>query len=363
MIERVKKLTVKYNGRIVGYLAELENAAIAFQYDDEWIKTGFTISPFSLPLKKEVFINKKITFGGLYGVFHDSLPDGWGELLFVKMLAQKGINPDKLSPLTRLSLISGNGLGALAYEPSQSEKAKDAGFDLDDIAGEVKRILGDESANADLDKIYQLGGSSGGARPKVHIKDEDEYWIVKFPTHLDPEDIGEKEFNANIAAKRCGININEFKLFPSKLCKGYFGAKRFDRIGERRVHIISLSHLLETTHRIPNLDYVNLFQVIKKICVDQKDMYEAFNRMCFNVLYGHRDDHGKNFAFIYDERLKGYTLSPAYDLTKTVNKPEHEMTVNGAGKPTEKDLLEVADIMKLSPAICKESIAKIKAEI
>lgn len=362
MIERIKTLTVKYNGRTVGILAEIENAAIAFQYDEEWIKTGFPISPFSLPLRKEVFINKKNTFGGLYGVFADSLPDGWGELLFIRMLARKGINPEKISPLTKLSLLSGNGLGALTYEPSQNEKSRYTIFDLDEIAGEVRRIFDDENINVDLDRIYELGGSSGGARPKAHIKDEEGYWIVKFPTRLDQENIGEKEYAANIAAHRCGINTNDFKLFPSKICTGYFGAKRFDRAGSRRVHMISLSHLLETTHRIPNLDYVNLFQAIQKICADQKDMYEAYRRMCFNVLYGNRDDHGKNFAFLYDENLKGYKLSPAYDITKTSNKPEHEMTVNGAGKPTEKDLLDVADIVKLSQTTCKEIIAKIKTE-
>ena len=62
MIEQVKKLTVKYNGRIVGYLAEVEGHQIAFQYDDEWLKTGFSISPFSLPLENKIFINQKQTF-------------------------------------------------------------------------------------------------------------------------------------------------------------------------------------------------------------------------------------------------------------------------------------------------------------
>lgn len=46
-MEELKKLTVKYNGKIVGYLAEIDDK-IAFQYDDEWIKNGFSISPFSL---------------------------------------------------------------------------------------------------------------------------------------------------------------------------------------------------------------------------------------------------------------------------------------------------------------------------
>lgn len=58
--------------------------------------------------------------------------------------------------------------------------------------------------------------------------------------------------------------------------------------------MISLSSLLETTHKIPNLDYSHLFQVIQHISIDQNDMYEAYKRMCFNVLFKNKDDHGKN---------------------------------------------------------------------
>lgn len=127
--------------------------------------------------------------------------------------------------------------------------------------------------------------------------------------------------------------------------------------------MISLSAILETTHRLPNLDYTHLFQVIQNICVNQEDMYEAFRRMCFNVFYENKDDHGKNFSFLYDENLKGYKLSPAYDLTSIPNKFEHEMTVNGNGNPTEMDMLHVAKNFHLSNKKCKEIIEEVKSVI
>ena len=65
MIERILKLTVKYNESTVGYLAEMDGNKIGFQYDGEWVKNGFSISPFSLPLSQEIFVNRKETFGGL----------------------------------------------------------------------------------------------------------------------------------------------------------------------------------------------------------------------------------------------------------------------------------------------------------
>lgn len=359
-MKEYKKLTVKYNRKTVGYLAEIYNK-IAFQYDDEWIKNGFSISPFSLPLSDEIHKDGKYIFDGLYGVFWDSLPDGWGELLVRRMLAKNGVNFDKLSPLQRLSILEKNGLGALEYEPSESLKTATSDFDLDSLSIEANKVLNDDYNSADLDSIYYLGGSSGGARPKAHIKYNNEEWIVKFPCRIDPLDIGQKEFEANSLAMQCGINVNEFKLFDSKICSGYFGAKRFDRTKNGKIHMISLSALLETSHRYFNLDYGHLFSVIKEISVRKEDMYEAFRRMCFNVFYHNNDDHSKNFSFLYDEKLKGYVLSPAYDLTATPDKIEHSMTVNQNGNPTEKDLLTLAKDYNLSLEKCKEIISKIKS--
>lgn len=357
MIGEITKSTVKYNGVTVGYMSVLRDERIAFQYDEQWVKEGFSVSPFSLPLDNVVRTNPKRTFGGLYGVFNDSLPDGWGELLVKRMLAQKGVNYDRLNPLTKLSLIRSNGLGGLTYEPTQAQPTQSLTLDFDVLADEAQEIWDNESkAIADLDQIYLLGGSSGGARPKAHLSCDGEDWIVKFPCRIDPPDVGIAEFRANLLAKKCGICVNEFRLFPSEKCSGYFGVKRFDRIGGKRLHMVSLSALLETTHRIPNLDYAHLFQVIQNICANQEDMYEAFRRMCFNVLYGNRDDHGKNFSFIYDEQLMGYTLSPAYDLTETRNKLEHEMTVLGNGKPRVKDLYAIGEHVKLNAARCRQII-------
>jgi len=39
-----------------------------------------------LPNKSGVFIEKEGIFSGLYGLFNDSLPDGWGLLLMDRAL-------------------------------------------------------------------------------------------------------------------------------------------------------------------------------------------------------------------------------------------------------------------------------------
>ena len=359
-MQEISKLIVKYNGKIVGYLAQIEKD-IVFQYDENWVKNGFSISPFSLPLTNKIYKNNNNIFEGLFGVFNDSLPDGWGELLVRRMLAKKGINFDKLTPLQRLSIIEKNGLGALEFEPNQNFKVSFNNLDLDALSLKTNEVLNNNSNDCDLDDLYFLGGSSGGSRPKAHIKIDDEEWIVKFPSKINPKNIGQKEFEANSLAKKCGINVNEFKLFDSKNCSGYFGAKRFDRTKSGKVHVISLAGLLETSFWYYNLDYGHLFKVIKAISIKKEDdMYEAYKRMCFNVFYHNTDDHCKNFSFLYDENLGGYFLSPFYDITFTPYQEEHSMTINHKGNPTEEDLLQVAKDFNLSLDKCKKIIEKIK---
>ena len=363
-MKEIKKVTVKYNDQIVGYLAMLQNQKIYFQYADTWLQNGFSISPFSLPLDNEIHIAPSNNFDGLFGVFQDSLPDGWGELLIRRKLSNQGINYDKLSPLQKLYLSNSSlGLGALTYIPSFQDEAIDQDIDLDIIAQASQQIYDNESTN-NLDEICRRGGSSGGARPKVHIIDENnDYWIVKFRCKEDPINIGEEEYNINLLAKKCGLNVNECKLFPSKICKGHYGAKRFDRENNKKIHMISLSSLLETSHRTPNLDYKILLQVIKAICNDQDQLYEGFRRMCFNFFIKNKDDHGKNFSFLYDEVKNSYTLSPAYDLTSTPNKWGHEMAINGKDEAAKGDLIEVAKSAGLNIDKCQTIIDEIETII
>ena len=121
-----------------------------------------------------------------------------------------------------------DGAGEVVLNSIDTDGVK-GGFDLEMLAAEADKIWNDEMESVNLDEVYRLGGSSGGARPKAHITNENEEWIVKFPCLIDPSDIGTREFEANRLAEQCGINVNQYKLFPSSVCKGYFGAKRFDR--------------------------------------------------------------------------------------------------------------------------------------
>ena len=365
-MNKIKSLQVFYNETKVGTLALMKNNIVAFEYDNNWITNGFSISPFSLPLKKQVFIPRIDSFDGLYGVFSDSLPDGWGRLLVDRMLNSQNINPREISQIDRLAIVGETGMGALSYKPEYNLlEDKDYQEDYDNLALSCKKILNTEYS-ADLDKLFKLGGSSGGARPKILTKIDNEDWIIKFPSSLDDSNIGKLEYLYSVCAKKCKIDIPETKLFPSKISSGYFGIKRFDRkklsTGTiRKLHMISVSGLLETSHRIPNLDYNDLMQLTLNLTKSFEEVEKLFRLMCFNVFSHNRDDHSKNFSFIYNEDLNKWELSPAYDLTYSYSiNGEHATTINGNGvNPGLTDILKVAEKIGLD----KKKAEKIAIEI
>ncbi len=365
-MNKSKSLQVFYNEKKVGTLALMKNNIVAFEYDSNWVTNGFSISPFSLPLKKQVFIPRIDPFDGLYGVFSDSLPDGWGRLLVDRMLNSQNINPREISQIDRLAIVGETGMGALSYKPEYNLlEDKDYKEDYDNLALSCKKILNTEYS-ADLDKLFKLGGSSGGARPKILTKIDNEDWIIKFPSSLDDSNIGKLEYLYSVCAKKCKIDIPETKLFPSKISSGYFGIKRFDRKklstgAIRKLHMISMSGLLETSHRIPNLDYNDLMQLTLNLTKSFEEVEKLFRLMCFNVFSHNRDDHSKNFSFIYNEDLNKWELSPAYDLTYSYSiNGEHATTINGNGvNPGLNDILKVAEKIGLD----KKKAEKIAIEI
>lgn len=361
-----KVINVLYDGKIVGTLALMKNRNIAFEYSDEWIESGFSISPFSLPLKKNVFIAQKDYFRGLFGVFSDSLPDAWGQLLLDRMLKKNGYRMDELNALDRLAIVGDAGMGALTYEPQHHIAQGELVEDLDELADSCWKILNTEYTEQ-LDELYQLGGTSGGARPKVMVEIEGESWIIKFPAHVDGKNSGKMEYDYSLCAKRCGIDMPETRLFPSKKCKGYFGIKRFDRENVngniKRKHMLTAAALLELDFEQPSLDYHSLMKLTRILTRDNEhDVKNMYKRMCFNVYAHNRDDHSKNFSFIYEEEEKGWRLSPAYDLTySNTYYGEHTTTVDGNGKnPEEKELVEVGIQAALDGEWCVSEAKKIK---
>lgn len=343
----VQTLGVFLAGNPVGTLAQTPDGPVAFEYRDEWLAHGFSISPLSLPLEKRLFVAAPHPLEGLFGVFDDSLPDGWGRLLVDRMLREHGMDPFAVTPLTRLAIVGSSGMGALEYEPELTLMPQAAERTLDELADECAEMLQTDFSD-DLDTLYALGGSSGGARPKIFTDIDNEPWIVKFPSSHDPADIATQEFAIAQAASACGIAMPEVRLLPSSKRDGFFAIKRFDRSQDgagdlpSRVHMASAGALLETSHRIPNLDYGILMKLTMRLTTDLEEIERLYRLMVFNVIIGNRDDHAKNFTYLCDG--DAWRLSPGYDLTHNSGiNGEHSTTLNGKGRDIAlEDLITVA---------------------
>lgn len=362
-------LNVMYHDRAVGTLAQDPDGLLVFEYSSEWIADGFSISPFSLPLEKRVFVAKPHPLGGAFGVFDDSLPDGWGRLLVDRLIRRHDANPFDVGALTRLSIVGASGLGALEYVPAASLVNRPSVSDLDSIAAECACMLSADFSD-DLDALFALGGSSGGARPKIMTEVDGDAWIIKFPSSHDGADAGLHEYRMACAARRCGIAMSEVRLFPSRTCAGYFGIRRFDRRMDargnaRKVHMVSAGGLLETSHRIPNLDYDLLMRLTLRLTNSFDCVEQLYRLMCFNVFAGNRDDHAKNFSFIFDEDASAWRLSPAYDLTQNEGmNGEHATMVNGKGRGIGcDDLVAVGRRAGISPRKARAIAAEVEEAV
>jgi hypothetical protein len=123
----------------------LKNRQIFFEYDADFLKMGLELSPFKLPLKTGVNLSHDRVFEGLFGIFNDSLPDGWGRLLLDRKWMSAGLNPGSLSPLDRLCLVGKNSMGALTYEPENPSSVADLPMDLDEIDREIQVTLNENN--------------------------------------------------------------------------------------------------------------------------------------------------------------------------------------------------------------------------
>ncbi|MCL2529937.1 MAG: type II toxin-antitoxin system HipA family toxin [Coriobacteriia bacterium] len=364
-LSSLKNLGVYNNNEIVGILALTRDGRAAFEYSDSWLVDGFALNPLSLPLQKQVFLPKDDPFEGVFGIFNESLPDGWGWLLVDRMLRERKIDPASLCRLARLAIVGSSGMGALTYQPKYVASDSKSLRNLDLLAEECALVLEAKQVES-LDELFILGGSSGGARPKVLAEVEGEPWIIKFPSSVDKSDVGLMEYEYSLAAKACGIEMSEARLFSSDKSSGFFGVKRFDRVSAggviRRIHMASVSGLMETSHRVPSLDYTTIAKLVLRLCSDMGEVQKLFRQMCFNVFAHNQDDHAKNLAFLFDRSEGQWSLSPAYDLTWSAGMMgEHATTVLGKGKDISKnDLLECGLVMGLTRKSCQKTANEVE---
>lgn len=360
VINSINKLSVFYRDRLVGTLSmTTDKQRCTFQYSGDWLVHGFSISPLDLPLKSDLFIASPTPFYGNFGIFEDSLPDGYGRYLLHRMLRNQGINDTSLTPLQRLSIVGDTGMGALRYLPAQPLTGEKNLLELNTLQQLALDVL-QEKNSRDVDVLYFNSGNSGGCRPKCLLSDESGHWLVKFHHTYDPIDMGKQEYRINQLAQQCGIKVTAFRLIDGR----YFASKRFDIAEDgQRLHVATAAALLNESINPPRTDYKILLALTGFLTQDPQQVEQMFRRMVFNVLIGNKDDHAKNFSFLCIDGT--WQLAPAYDLTQCSQgyNGEHATSVMGKGNPDLEDMLSAAASIRIPRKKAEEMITRMQSVI
>ncbi|MDR1884226.1 MAG: type II toxin-antitoxin system HipA family toxin [Prevotella sp.] len=351
--------------RLVGKLsfsALRGKAVYSFEYDKEWIKYGIAIDP-ELPL-----------FSGLhyaasndnFGIFKDSSPDRWGQLLMKRREALLSkIEKRDPKPLFGIDFLLGvhdsHRMGGLRFK-----KSEDGDFLSNDktLAAlpwtslrELEHAVEQYEKNADrldesslkwINQLIAPGSSLGGARSKADVVDaRGKQWIAKFPGRKDDYDVGLWEMIIHELAVMAKLNVPNASI--KKLGTPYhtYLSRRFDRTEDlRRIHYASAMTLLQHTDGDDagtGANYLELVDFIKSECADAKsNLEELFRRVLFSVCVSNTDDHLRNHGFIYTEA--GWTLSPAFDINANETGTGLKLNIDEYDNSLELDL-----IMKTAP--------------
>lgn len=356
----------------VGTLSEI-GQEIAFEFTPSFLTFPLPLAPFRLPARSGISFYDRTKGGELFGVFEDSLPDGWGRRLQDDFFQRQiGRLP---TIFERLAYVGLDGMGALVYRPEVETDVIDKTIDLATLAKSAMDFDAGEAPIV-LAEVRRAGGSSGGARPKVAIgynpqtkeicPDQEElpsgfeHWLVKFPNQQDAHNAGELEWQYAKLAIAAGVEMSACQLIQTAV-GNFFATRRFARTKNGgRLHFASAAGLLDVNFRIPGNEYRTLFRLTDALTRDYSAKKELFRRTTLNVLAHNRDDHLKNFGFLMDSEGV-WRLAPFYDFTySTGSNGWQTLSVAGEGRnPGPKDLLRLANEVNLSLKDAQEIITHV----
>ncbi|WP_445772563.1 type II toxin-antitoxin system HipA family toxin [Shewanella sp.] len=356
---------------LIGQLAysDLSRGGVfSFAYDK-----AFLTSPYCLQIDPLLTLHA----GELYNdeanknfrAFLDSSPDRWGRILMQRRAAieyRKGIRPS--NRVTELDYLLGvhdaYRMGGIRFKKVGSHHFLD---NNDDFAAppmaslrelEHAAIQIEKDDNIDSDEYYHWlrmlispGSSLGGARPKACVTDEKTHlWIAKFPNINDTFDVGAWEMVCYELALAAGIEVSPSEIRKLSTKHHTFLTKRFDRIGDKRLHFSSAMTQLqyydgEHSH---GASYLEIAEFLSNQGSQTKtDLAQLWRRIVFNIAVSNTDDHLRNHGFLLTG--KGWKLSPAYDLNPIVGKKGLHLNITESDNALDYQLaFDVIDFFRLT---------------
>ena len=330
-------------------LTEINNEvqASSFAYGTRYLDRpeAFEADPVSLSLHDKAAVrgvrlfpvNQLPQFGGI----RDAAPDAWGRRVIE---AHRKVPANSLPESIYLTEAGSERVGALDVRASRDAAAR-AGVgtvhSLQYLLETVERIESGESVPTRLTDLLGSGAGAGGARPKASARDEQGLlWLAKFPSVSDTFDVARAEWATLKLARLCGMTVPAANVLDlgNKPC---LLIRRFDRYWQHATGPLAPDVALHDTeptpgateHRLPfasgltmvacdEMDsrlkgYDDLAQAIRARAhpsAIRADNRELFARMVFNIMVSNDDDHLRNHGFVLDPQIKGWRLSPLYDV-------------------------------------------------
>ncbi|HJC97447.1 MAG TPA: type II toxin-antitoxin system HipA family toxin [Candidatus Phocaeicola merdavium] len=277
----------------------------------------------------------------IFGCFSDTLPDRWGRTLINRR--EQILAKDEKRPVRRLSsfdyligIEDFSRMGGFRFKESMDGDYINASETLRiPPLTDIRELI---AASSEIEKseeedqlpemrwiaqLVQPGSSLGGARPKASVLDENKnLCIAKFPSRKDDYDAGLWEYFSHLLAKKAGINAAETRVISTNDKYHTLLSRRFDRREDgKRIHFASAMTLLglnDGANANTGNGYLDIVDFIIQNCTNVEDnLKELYRRVAFNICIGNTDDHFRNHGFLLT--VKGWTLSPAYDMNPTVN--------------------------------------------
>jgi len=359
----------------IGTLSRGDRGSVRFSYEPGWLKHAH-----AFPLDPELDLTAGEFFPGdsNFGVFMDSCPDRWGQILMNRREAvetkEAGRTPRTLGPwefllgvqdCTRMGALRFSRPGEQLFLADESLSAPPVAriAELQSIAFELSRKKQEDSDKIKewLKVLVAPGSSLGGARPKANLVDEDgSLWIAKFPSADDDYDVALWEKLLQDLAQRCGITVPDARLM--QIGNGYhtFLVKRFDRHGGNRRFFASAMTMLghvdsEDASYLELAEFIATYGEADHI---SHDLEELFTRVVFNVATANRDDHLRNHGFIRSPA--GWRLAPAFDMNPSFRKDEHVLSLDLYNRQPDMDVvLSTAGFYRLESSRAKQIIVAV----
>lgn len=293
-----------------------------FHYDDGYIAhpDALPLDEFSLRFTRSKKGLRETRQGGLFGVFRDASPEGFG-LALLEQLRGTTLT----DPMQRLEMSEGDSVGAVEVCDDIGAKLSFQAPASEQLLEVIAKLSPERASSQAAREVKGMKGTSlGGERPKLTVLHKGQYWIAKLQDRGDPPHAPLREYVAMRLARRCGINAAEVE-FVSVGDREVLLVRRFDRHVDDAGQVFR--RLYASAHTVLRLDaqtrgerqrsYVALAYELERWCgradVNTAELKrELWRRMAFNAICGNGDDHPRNHGLLHRDGRWG--LADAFDI-------------------------------------------------